>query len=125
MATNGKDLKAFLGIKKVVKQTKTTNQKLTRSNEILQGIKQVVEKYLEENVQEYKSVTASGFARASKDSDEWTEKVYNGKYIVLESSLENENGEIHKGFRLLDIKHYFENGNSKSEKGFVVDFKEI
>ena len=53
MATNGKDLKQFLGIKKVVKQTKTTNQNLTRSNEILQGIKQVVEKYLEENVKEY------------------------------------------------------------------------
>ena len=125
MATNTKDLKQFLGIKKVVKQTKTTSQNLTRSNEILQGIKQVVEKYLEENVKEYKSVSASGFARASKDSDEWVQKSYNGKYIVLDSTLENEGGEIHKGFRLLDIKHYFENGNSKSEKGFVVDFKEI
>ena len=125
MATNGKDLKQFLGIKKVVKQTKTTSQNLTRSNEILQGIKQVVDKYLLENVKEYKSVSASGFARASKDSDEWVQKSYNGKYIVLDSTLENENGEIHKGFRLLDIKHYFENGNGKSEKGFVIDFKEV
>ena len=125
MATNGKDLKQFLGIKKVVKQTKTTSQNLTRSNEILQGIKQVVDKYLLENVKEYKSVSASGFARASKDSDDWIEKKYNGKYIVLDSTLENENGEIHKGFRLLDIKHYFENGNGKSEKGFVIDFKEV
>ena len=87
--------------------------------------KQVVDKYLEENVKEYKSVSASGFARASKDSDDWIEKRYNGKYIVLESSLENESGETHKGFRLLDIKHYFENGNGKSEKGFVMDFKEV
>ena len=125
--TKVNDVKAFLGVKKISKRTKTTsNTNKTLKALISDDINKVIKERLIEKWGEYfKCIEATSFAK-TKNDDEREMVEHNGWRLIIPTTYTNDEGKTFSGncWSVGEPTLYIKGLKATNESNFIFDFKE-